>query len=1018
MAQRNNARIDRFAQMSKQEEIIAKKRQEILEKQRTAQLAKAVAAAQTLAAKMKAGTEDVVKSKEICDVSKDVKICATTPSADAPLIEPTPKEIAISSTEKSNDSLVKSKKDESSESATAKTLNSFTGKTGKISFGVKRLQPQVPVADLPPPKVVNSFCNDGSFLENFKKILEKHEPKPPQVVPAPESNADTSPSDKMAATQPIDTNATEKNKHAGASVQTLQNQNQVPQTSMVPSQHQAIPQPGMQQQIQQTIIPPMSQAPLQHHHHHLQPVPPPPQQQHGRSLHQPLQTLAPMQPQPQASLQPHGSQTNLQPPPTQPQFLFNHPPQPPPVPPPHPMSAAFFAAAPPPPPPPQLPMTLTLGPLYMIPAPEPLQLNTIPAPKEFDLNAIPNPRMNVEAIQMPHGVQQPHQQAIQAQQVHQSQQPQSQQSERILQIQSQQPPQQLQNTLGEHISPPPPPPQMQQQLQQQQPQQQPQQSPLPPQIHHAQLLPSHNQQLQQQEQQQLQQATPPPPPPPQQQQPIENQGSPPQMSDNNDHSCSRVQLPTTVEHLIDLVAENGDGYEDKIRAHKNDLHSTMWFLFEKNGEQYHTYRQQLNEHRYCQLHREQENAQQELQQSPSQQQEAEGEPLDRSDNHDSLEMDEESSESGGPHEHQQEARYLYHQQQRQQKQQQQQQQRHEQLSPQEMNQHDFADKYDPESAISGDVDSDDEYMRGMLDRNRDNLKRRIECRNELSEEERQEREAEEELEELRRQERKKQRKSRWGEKVEASTSAAGATASAVSNVPTSFANQNKPMLSAITRNDPALLQYARMNYGSTNLNEEDWKKCEEHYKVNLLYQDMMRKRQEIDRLARSGKFKYEYDSDEDVDGGTWEHKLRCAEMEATQLWATALTKQSEGKHHIGDFLPPEELKKFMEQYEAKKNNRQPDLSDYKEYKLKEDNIGFQMLQKLGWKEGQGLGTDGAGIVDPVNKAPQRDGNQGLGVASAATPEECDNEYDAYRKRMMLAYRFRPNPLNNPRRAYY
>lgn len=90
-------------------------------------------------------------------------------------------------------------------------------------------------------------------------------------------------------------------------------------------------------------------------------------------------------------------------------------------------------------------------------------------------------------------------------------------------------------------------------------------------------------------------------------------------------------------------------------------------------------------------------------------------------------------------------------------------------------------------------------------------------------------------------------------------------------------------------------------------------------------------------------------------------------MDATNLWANALTKQSEGKHHIGDFLPPEELKKFMEQYEGKKNNRQPDLSDYKEFKLKEDNIGFKMLQKLGWKEGQGLGSEGSGIVDPVNK---------------------------------------------------
>lgn len=55
------------------------------------------------------------------------------------------------------------------------------------------------------------------------------------------------------------------------------------------------------------------------------------------------------------------------------------------------------------------------------------------------------------------------------------------------------------------------------------------------------------------------------------------------------------------------------------------------------------------------------------------------------------------------------------------------------------------------------------------------------------------------------------------------------------------------------------------------------------------------------------------------------------------------------------------------QYEALKDGREPDLSDYKEFKLKEDNVGFQMLQKLGWTEGQGLGPDGGGVVDPVNK---------------------------------------------------
>lgn len=162
----------------------------------------------------------------------------------------------------------------------------------------------------------------------------------------------------------------------------------------------------------------------------------------------------------------------------------------------------------------------------------------------------------------------------------------------------------------------------------------------------------------------------------------------------------------------------------------------------------------------------------------------------------------------------------------------------------------------------------------------------------------------------------KRKKSRWSEVPNNSTSLGPAVATSNNPIPTSSSTTSTntalndpsktPMLTGITRSDPALLNYARQNFGTTNLTEDEWKKAEEHFKINLLYQDMQRKRQEIDQLAKNGKFKYEYDSDEDVNGGTWEHKLRASEMEATIRWANALNSQCQGKHHIGDFLPPGE----------------------------------------------------------------------------------------------------------------
>jgi hypothetical protein len=42
-----------------------------------------------------------------------------------------------------------------------------------------------------------------------------------------------------------------------------------------------------------------------------------------------------------------------------------------------------------------------------------------------------------------------------------------------------------------------------------------------------------------------------------------------------------------------------------------------------------------------------------------------------------------------------------------------------------------------------------------------------------------------------------------------------------------------------------------------------------------------------------------------------------------------------------------------------------------------ENIGNRLLQKMGWKEGQGLGSTGSGIIDPI-QAQYREGRAGLG----------------------------------------
>jgi len=262
---------------------------------------------------------------------------------------------------------------------------------------------------------------------------------------------------------------------------------------------------------------------------------------------------------------------------------------------------------------------------------------------------------------------------------------------------------------------------------------------------------------------------------------------------------------------------------------------------------------------------------------------------------------------------------------------------------------------------------------------------------------------------------KRKRKNRWGDKAEAPPPVGVASVP-----PVGVFNPN------VQANNFGLGAYRSVGLvGCSELSDEQKKQIKEQKELQEMYSMIMANKQQqlmAQQPATDKKLqvKYAYDSDEEIDekDGTWEHIQRRKEMEKTQALAEKLTGGSDGKHFIGDFLPPQELEKFMETYRALKDGRTPDHSEYKEFKIQCDNLGFKMLQKMGWKEGDGLGQEGQGITAPVNKGKQSLDGAGVGVGSVGELKKDDTDYDVYRKRMMLAYKFRPNPMNNPRRPYY
>ena len=125
----------------------------------------------------------------------------------------------------------------------------------------------------------------------------------------------------------------------------------------------------------------------------------------------------------------------------------------------------------------------------------------------------------------------------------------------------------------------------------------------------------------------------------------------------------------------------------------------------------------------------------------------------------------------------------------------------------------------------------------------------------------------------------RKRKSRWGDESEKVNIAQPGVLPVSQLLPGGSNNQ--------TQRNPQLIQYAIQVFGSTDLEDSQWKQCEDQLKVSLnyfeapklinisfhvkyfqmnqVYQQLLVKKKQAEVMAQQGKNKYEYDSDEDTE---------------------------------------------------------------------------------------------------------------------------------------------------------
>ncbi|NXX84189.1 SUGP1 protein, partial [Urocolius indicus] len=206
--------------------------------------------------------------------------------------------------------------------------------------------------------------------------------------------------------------------------------------------------------------------------------------------------------------------------------------------------------------------------------------------------------------------------------------------------------------------------------------------------------------------------------------------------------------------------------------------------------------------------------------------------------------------------------------------------------------------------------------------------------------------------------------------------------------------------------------------GVTELSEAQKKQLKEQQEMQQMYDMIMKHKRAMQEMQMMWdkaiqQHQHGYDSDEEVDSelGTWEHQLRRMEMDKTRgVWGAAVSHCSvmvqrlpEGKGAAADgkelllLLDCLGLKEWGEVLHTSSQGGPNPTS-----RLSKVSPGS--LSTLQWGGTQHrhtfLSQLGTTAVDGA----------GFGIDRPAELTKEDDEYEAFRKRMMLAYRFRPNPL--------